>query len=49
MGGPRWWNIVYMGGQRKVYEIDGWAEGVVKYVLHRQVGQGGGVLHIWVG
>jgi hypothetical protein len=31
------------------YCVYGWAEGVIKYILHRQVGRGGGVLHIRVG
>lgn len=40
-----------MDGWAKVveYYIYGWAEGGIKYLLHRQVGRGGGILNIWVG
>jgi hypothetical protein len=40
-GGPTW-NVLHIRvGRRKGYQIDRWAEGAIKYLLHRQVGRGG--------
>ena len=53
-GGPIYADIIYIledvgWADVMVYCIDGWAEGVVEYVLYRRVGQCKGLLYRRVG